>query len=148
MKIFNSQEERMIELKIKPNLKLIHEMKVNGYSDKYIAQALGVSLASFLKAITTSDVVKDVYNDAMMLLVGKLNDVVVKRALGEDGRLDKEGNLLPPDEKLAFKLLEKFDARYKQKIETSNVITIEAIIREAKKKEIEHIEDEEEMLEA
>ena len=56
-------------------------------------------------------------------------NIVVKRALGEDGLVDKEGNALPPDHNLAFRLLEKIDPRFRNKEEQRALITIEQVIR-------------------
>ena len=116
MRLFTNQQDLIYETKIKPNIRLIYDMKVNGLSDKYIAQALGITTLMFQKIKDNYPLLKNTYDDAMELLCSQLNDVVVKRALGTDGRVDKDGNLLPPDEKLAFKLLEKFDPRYKTKV--------------------------------
>lgn len=121
-------------------------MKVNGLGDKYIAQALGITTKMFQKLKSDYELLADAYNDAMEILCSQLNDVVVKRALGTDGRVDKDGNLLPADEKLAFKLLEKFDPRYKTKTETQIGISIEEIIRRVNAREVETIAYEEESL--
>lgn len=75
----------------------------------------------------------------------ELTDIVVLRALGKDGRKDKDGNELPPDEKLAFKLLEKLDSRFSVKNEIQQTITIESIIKGiARKRDAELIEENEE----
>lgn len=140
MRLFTNQQDLIYETKIKPNIRLIYDMKVNGLSDKYIAQALGITALMFQKIKDNYPLLKDAYDDAMEILCSQLNDVVVKRALGTDGRVDKDGNLLPPDEKLAFKLLEKFDPRYKTKSETQIGITIEELIRQVNNRTVEAIE--------
>ena len=142
MRLFTNQQDLIYETKIKPNIKMIYDMKVNGLSDKYIAQALGITTLMFQKIKDNYPLLKDTYDDAMELLCSQLNDVVVKRALGTDGRVDKDGNLMPPDEKMAFKLLEKFDPRYKTKSETQIGITIEELIRQVNNRTTEEIEQE------
>lgn len=139
MKLFDGRDDMLIETKIKPNIKVIYEMKIKGLSDKYISQALGIPEVTFVRLIEKSELLKDTYQDALMIFSSKLNDVVIGRALGTDGRTDKDGNLLPPDEKLAFKLLEKFDPRFSSKVEIKETVSIEMIIRqiaEGKNKEI------------
>lgn len=142
MRLFTNQQDLIYETKIKPKIKMIYDMKVNGLSDKYIAQALGITTLMFQKIKDNYPLLKNTYDDAMELLCSQLNDVVVKRALGTDGRVDKDGNLLPPDEKLAFRLLEKFDPRYKTKSETQIGITIEELIRQVNNRTTEAIEQE------
>ena len=142
MRLFTNQQDLIYETKIKPKIKMIYDMKVNGLSDKYIAKALGITTLMFQKIKDNYPLLKNTYDDAMELLCSQLNDVVVKRALGTDGRVDKDGNLLPPDEKLAFRLLEKFDPRYKTKSETQIGITIEELIRQVNNRTTEAIEQE------
>lgn len=143
MNIYSDRENLIIEAKIKPNLKLIYDMKVRGLSDKYIAKALGISLKEFLRVKETYELLNDTYNDAMEILASELTDIVVGRALGKDGRKDKDGNPLPPDEKLAFKVLEKIDSRFSSKQEVKQTVTIESFIRSIAKKQQEVIEMEE-----
>lgn len=133
------KKDYIIEHKIKPNLKKIHDLKVRGLKDKYIAQALGITLKEFLLAKENYEVLNDTYNDAMELFCSELTDIVVNRALGIDGRLDKDGELLPPDEKLAFRLLEKLDSRFSVKSEVKQTITIESIIKGLSNKKKEEI---------
>lgn len=129
MRMYSGRESDIIEKVIKPNLKLIHQLKIKGLKDKYIAQALGISVKEFLSVKESYEVLNDVYNDAMEILCSQLTDIVVSRALGQDGRVDKDGNPLPPDEKLAFKLLEKLDGRFANKQEIKQTFTIESIIK-------------------
>lgn len=145
MNLYSDRQSLIIETKIKPNIKLIHDMKIRGLKDKYIAQALGISVKEFLEVKDSYELLNDTYNDAMEIFCAELTDIVVLRALGKDGRKDKEGNELPPDEKLAFKLLEKLDSRFSVKNEIKQTITIESIIKGiAKKREEELIEDSDE----
>jgi hypothetical protein len=144
MNLYSDNISYVIEEKIKPNIKLIHDMKIRGLKDKYIAQALGISLKSFNEAKERYDVLKDTYDDAMEIFCAELTDIVVLRALGQDGRKDKDGNLLPADEKLAFKLLEKLDPRFSFKGEIKQTVTIENIIKEITNKRNSEIELEEE----
>lgn len=141
MKIYSSREEQVIENHIKPNLKLIHKMKIKGIKDKYIAQAIGISLHEFNKAKEKSEAFKDVYDDAMMILCAELTDIVVSRATGKDKKKDKEGNLLGPDATLAYKLLKDLDPRFRQVGEIKNTITIETIIKEISAKRNKEIDD-------
>jgi hypothetical protein len=90
------------------------------------------------------ELLNDTYNDAMEIFCAELTDIVVLRALGQDGRKDKDGNLLPADEKLAFKLLEKLDPRFSFKGEIKQTVTIENIIKEITNKRNSEIELEEE----
>lgn len=149
VKIYKDKNELIIETKIKPNIKLIYDMKVRGLKDKYIAQALGISVADFLKAKDGYELLQDTYNDAMHILASELTDIVVLRALGKDGRKDKDGDLMPPDEKLAFKILEKIDDRFSTKKEVLQTVTIETIIksigekRKAQELIVDVVEDEE-----
>ena len=132
--MYTDKETNIIEKIIKPNLKLIHNMKVKNLKDKYIAQVLGITVREFLQVKDSYEVLNDVYNDAMEILSSELTDIVVGRALGTDGRADKDGKILPPDEKLAFKLLEKFDSRFSVKQEIKQTVTIESIIRRISEK--------------
>lgn len=144
MNLYSDNISYVIEEKIKPNIKLIHDMKIRGLKDKYIAQALGISLKSFNEAKERYEVLKDTYDDAMEIFCAELTDIVVLRALGQDGRKDKDGNLMPADEKLAFKLLEKMDPRFSFKGEIKQTITIENIIKGITNKRNSEIELEEE----
>lgn len=144
MKLYTDRQSQIIETTIKPNIKLIHDMKIRGLKDKYIAQALGISVKEFLEVKESYELLNDTYNDAMEIFCAELTDIVVGRALGVDGRVDKDGNKLPPDEKLAFKLLEKLDSRFSVKAEIKQTVTIESIIRGiAEKRNNELIEGEE-----
>ena len=141
MKLYSDRQNYIIETKIKPNIKLIHDMKIRGLKDKYIAQALGIGVKEFLEVKDSYELLNDTYNDAMEIFCAELTDIVVLRALGKDGRKDKDGNDLPADEKLAFKLLEKLDSRFSVKNEIKQTITIESIIKGiAKKRDEELIE--------
>ena len=134
--MYTDKQTQIVETKIKPNIKMIHDMKVRGLKDKYISQALGISVREFLEVKESYELLKDTYNDAMEIFCAELTDIVVARALGVDGRLDKDGTKLPPDEKLAFKLLEKLDSRFSVKAEIKQTLTIESIIKGiAEKKE-------------
>lgn len=149
MKLYSDRQNYIIETKIKPNIKLIHDMKIRGLKDKYIAQALGIGVKEFLEVKDSYELLNDTYNDAMEIFCAELTDIVVLRALGKDGRKDKDGNDLPADEKLAFKLLEKLDSRFSVKNEIKQTITIESIIKGIAKKRdealIEVSDDEEEI---
>lgn len=147
MKLYTNRKDQIIEENIKPNLRLIYDMKIRGLKDKYIAQAVGISVKEFLEAKESYEVLKDTYDDAMSILTSKLTDIVVLRALGVDGRVDKEGNLMPADEKLAFKLLEKLDSRFSSKQEIMQTITIENVIKSIArgKEKIEEGEEEDDV---
>lgn len=130
MKLYETQFEQIIETKIKPNLKVIYNLKIQNVKDKYIAQALGISVKDFQKALEVNEDVKEIYEDAMMILVSNLRDIVFSRALGTDGKTDKDGNLLGPDAELAFKILGKLDNTFANKVEVKETLTIEHVIRE------------------
>ena len=115
--------------KMRGRVKEIYDLKVQGYTDRNIAKCLGVSYPSFSHAIQIEGVVKDIYESAMEILAGKLMNVVVGRALGTDGRVDKDGEPIPADSNLAMRLLEKIDPRFRQKEEQKVAITIEQVIR-------------------
>lgn len=144
MKLYVDKKTQIIETKIKPNIKLIYDMKIRGLKDKYIAQALGITVKEFLEVKEDYELLNDTYNDAMEIFCGELTDIVVGRALGVDGRVDKDGNALPPDEKLAFKLLEKLDSRFSTKAEIKQTLTIESIIKSIGDKRRIEVEEEEE----
>lgn len=139
--MYSDRQTFIIESKIKPNIKLIHDMKIRGLKDKYIAQALGIGVKEFLEVKDSYELLNDTYNDAMEIFCAELTDIVVLRALGKDGRKDKDGNDLPADEKLAFKLLEKLDSRFSVKNEIQQTITIESIIKGIAKKREEALID-------
>ena len=135
MNIYKDETEMLIETKIKPNIKNIYTMRMQGLSDKHIADALGISVKKFEKLIGESEVLKDAYNSATEIFCAQLFDVVSRRALGTDGRTDKDGNYLPPDHNLAFKLLEKFDNRFTNKQEIKQTFSIEQVIKQISIKE-------------
>lgn len=128
MNVFNTSANTDYET-LRAGVKEIYKLKVQGYTDKNIAKYFGITLNSFRQALEIDGVVKDTYDSAMEILSGKLMNIVVKRALGEDGLVDKEGNALPPDHNLAFRLLEKIDPRFRNKEEQRALITIEQVIR-------------------
>ncbi len=121
--------------RMRGRIKDIYRLKIEGYTDRNIAKFLGVSAAAFAKAISLDGVVKDTYESAMEILVAKLMNVVVARALGTDGRVDKEGEPVPADANLAFRLLEKIDPRFRVKEEKVALITIEQVVKRIKEKE-------------
>lgn len=135
MKIYNNEQERLIETKIKPNLKAIYNMRVKGLKDRHIASFLGISLAQFLKCLEADEVLKEAYQDATLILCSELRDVVIGRALGTDNKVDKDGELLGPDPNLALRVLEKIDPQFsKQDNEVKVTVTVEDIIHELNEK--------------
>ena len=101
MRQFTSDRmDSLINIKIKPNMKAIYNMRVKGLPDRMIAKFLGCSERDFRKAIDESEELQEVYNDATILLCSELRDVVIGRALGKDGKTDKDGNELGPDSNL------------------------------------------------
>lgn len=140
MKIHESQLEQVIETKIKPNMKVLYNLKIQNVKDKYIAEALGISVPMFQKALEVNEEIKEVYQDAMMILISNLRDIVFSRALGTDGKRDKDGNLLGPDAELAFKLLGKLDEQFSNKVELKETLTIEHVIRQISEKKRAQIE--------
>lgn len=126
--------------KLRGGVREIYRLKLEGYTDKNIAKYFGISIGAFQNAIEIDGVVKDTYDSAMEILCAKLMNVVMNRALGTDGATDKEGNPIPPDHNLAFRLLEKIDPRFRQKEEKRAIITIEQVIREVSAKKGEVVE--------
>lgn len=134
MKMYESELERVIEAKIKPNLKSVYKLRTHGLTDKYIAKYLGISYHMFMKALEAFEPLKEIYDDATLLLASQLRQTVINRALGEDGKVDKDGNPVGPDANLAFKLLEKFDPAFSKK-ETVNIeVTVEDVIKKISRK--------------
>jgi hypothetical protein len=142
MRQFTSDRmDSLINIKIKPNMKAIYNMRVKGLPDRMIAKFLGCSERDFRKAIDESEELQEVYNDATILLCSELRDVVIGRALGKDGKTDKDGNELGPDSNLAMRVLEKIDPQFSKKEETNvMVVTVEDIIRELNEKRRQEIE--------
>lgn len=124
----------VIETKIKPNLKAIYNMRIKGLRDKHIAQFLGISNAMFQKALNNDENLKGIYNDATVLLCSELRDVAISRALGTDGKTDKDGIEVGPDANLAVRLLEKLDPAFSKKEEVTINITVEDIIKQLNEK--------------
>lgn len=141
MKLYSNELERIIETKIKPNLKVIYNMRIKGLKDKQIAKYLGISVAMFEKAIDQDESVGDVYNDATLLLCSELRNVAINRALGTDGKVDGNGNEVGPDATLAIRLLEKLDPQFSKKEEVVVNVTIEDIISKLNMKRREEIEN-------
>jgi len=142
MRQFTSDRmDSLINIKIKPNMKAIYNMRVKGLPDRMIAKFLGCSERDFRKAIDECEELQEVYNDATILLCSELRDVVIGRALGKDGKTDKDGNELGPDSNLAMRVLEKIDPQFSKKEETNvMVVTVEDIIRELNEKRRQEIE--------
>ena len=146
MKIYMSELEVAIENKIKPNLRLIYEMKIKGLKDKHMAAALGISSKIFAAALDSYGEMKEVYEDAMTLLCSRLREVVIERALGTDGRTDRDGNLIGGDANLALRVLEKIDPTFANKEqEVKVVMSVEEVIRELNARRREEIEKQKEI---
>jgi hypothetical protein len=147
MKIYANELERIVETKIKPNLKSIYNMRIKGLKDRHIAQFLGISLHQFLQALESEPILKDAYNDATLILSSELRNVVISRALGTDNKLDKDGMPVGPDANLALRVLEKIDPEFsKQKEEVKVVISVEDVIHELNEKRRLEIEKKEELI--
>lgn len=146
MKIYTNEIELAIETKIKPNMKRIYEMKVQGYTDRQIARVLGISVRTFMKVVEEYEELGEIYESAVQILCSKLREVAITRALGTDGKVDREGNEVGPDANLAMRLLEKLDPQFSRTKEDSTVsVTVEHIIKEINnKRRLEHEEKEEE----
>lgn len=134
MKIYENELERVIETKIKPNLKTIYNMRIKGLKDKQISKFLGISNHLFLRALEQEETLQDVYHDATLLLCSELRNVAISRALGTDGKLDANGNEVGPDANLAIRLLEKIDPQFSKKEEVVVNITVEDIIKQLNEK--------------
>jgi hypothetical protein len=147
MKIYTNELEKVVETKIKPNLKVIYNMRIKGLKDKQIAKYLGITTAMFEKAIENDENVADVYNDATLLLCSELRNVAITRALGTDGKVDANGNEVGPDANLAIRLLEKMDPVFSKKEEVTINITVEDVIRQLNDKRRSEIQMQQEILE-
>lgn len=134
MKIYSNELERVIELKIKPNLKTIYNMRIKGLKDKQISKFLGISNKMFEHALEQEETLQDVYHDATLLLCSELRNVAISRALGTDGRIDTSGNEIGPDANLAMRLLEKIDPQFSKKEDIIVNITVEDIIKQLNEK--------------
>lgn len=134
MKIYSNELEKVIETKIKPNLKTIYNMRIKGLKDKQISKFLGISNAMFERALEQEETLQDVYHDATLLLCSELRNVAINRALGTDGKMDKDGNEVGPDANLAIRLLEKIDPQFSKQEEVTINITVEDIIKQLNEK--------------
>lgn len=134
MKIYSNELEKVIETKIKPNLKTIYNMRIKGLKDKQISKFLGISTAMFERALEQEETLQDVYHDATLLLCSELRNVAINRALGTDGKIDKDGNEVGPDANLAIRLLEKIDPQFSKNEEVTINITVEDIIKQLNEK--------------
>jgi len=145
MKLYEKRRDTIIETKIKPNLKLIYQLRIQGFRDSHIARVLGISVSLFTEILAECTELKDAYEDATLILCSKLRDVAISRALGTDGKKDKDGGLLGPDANLALRILEKIDPQYSSKQQHMDVnVTVEHIIHEInEKRRIEEKEVEE-----
>lgn len=147
MKLYANELEKVIETKIKPNLKVIYNMRIKGLKDKHISKFLGITNDMFLKAIANDETVSEVYEDATMLLCSELRNVAISRALGTDGKVDMNGNEIGPDASLAVRLLEKLDPQFSKKEEVTINITVEDVIRQLNEQRREEIEMQRELIE-
>lgn len=146
MKLYQNELERVIETKIKPNLKVIYNMRIKGLKDKQIAKFLGITTEMFMKAVDNDEAVGDVYHDATLLLCSELRNVAISRALGTDGKTDINGNEVGPDATLAVRLLEKLDPQFSKKEEVTINITVEDVIRQLNEKRRNEIEMQKELI--
>ncbi len=140
MKLYTNELDMVIESKIKPNLKKIYDLKIRGLKDKHIASSLGITTKQFIEAMDLSPELKDVYEDAMMLLCSKLREVAIERALGMDGKVDKDGIPVGADANLAVRLLEKLDPAFQKKQEVEVHVTVEHVIHAISEKRREEEE--------
>lgn len=122
-------------------------MRIKGLKDKQIAKFLGISVNMFERAIGEDEVVGDVYHDATLLLCSELRNVAISRALGTDGKVDKDGHEVGPDANLALRLLEKIDPQYSKKEEVVVNVSIEDVIRQLNEKRREDLEMKESIVE-
>jgi hypothetical protein len=147
MKIYANEIERIIETKIKPNLKAIYNFRIKGLKDRHIAQFLGISLHQFLQALEQETTLQEAYNDATLILCSELRNVAIQRALGTDGKTDKDGNEIGPDANLAVRLLEKIDPQFSTKgEEVKVVISVEDVIHQLNEKRRMELEKKDEII--
>jgi predicted DNA-binding antitoxin AbrB/MazE fold protein len=100
----------------------------------------------FQRALEQEKTLNDVYNDATVLLCSELRNVAIQRALGSDGKTDKDGNEVGPDANLALRLLEKLDPQFSRGEEVKVVVSVEDIIHELNKKRQMENEKKEEII--
>jgi hypothetical protein len=147
MKIYANEVERIIETKIKPNLKAIYNFRIKGLKDRHIAQFLGISLHQFLQALEQETTLQEAYNDATLILCSELRNVAIQRALGTDGKIDKDGNEIGPDANLAVRLLEKIDPQFSTKGEAVKVvISVDDVIHQLNEKRRMELEKKDEII--
>lgn len=125
--------DKNYEIKIKPFLVQIVELRKKGFETRHIAKALDVPIKDFEGALDRYDDFNYAYQEATQHLIADLSGVVFGRATGTDGRCDKDGNPLPPDEKLALELLKALDPRFRPKKENTYTFRIENVIDEVEK---------------
>ncbi len=148
MKIYNNEIERIIETKIKPNLKIIYNLRIKGLKDRHISKYLGISLGQFLQCLEAEPLLKEAYDDATLILCSELRDVVIGRALGTDNKTNGEGELIGPDANLALRVLEKIDPQFsKQDNDVKVVVSVEEVIHQLNEKRRSEIEKKEEVIE-
>lgn len=143
MKIYNDEIDLVIETKLKPKLKMLYDLRVRGFKDYQIADYLGISRPKFNEALARSQVVRETYDDATQFLCSQLRNVVVNRALGTDGKTDKDGNEIGADANLALRILEKLDPEFKnsQDVHIDMGMTIEQVIHALAEKKKQEVED-------
>jgi len=141
MNLYTSAVELAIENKIKPNLQLIYRMKTQGLKDRHIAAALGIATKTFGEALEMYEELKEIYDDAQILLCSRLRAVAIDRALGLDGKRDKDGMLIGPDANLAVRLLEKLDPSFGDTKIVDVHITVEEVVHQLNAKRRAELEE-------
>ena len=140
--IYNDKIDRIIEETIKPNLKQIIEMKFYNLPDRQIARAYNITHGELMECVNRFDTLREQFEDANRIMNAKLRKVVIERALGTDGREDKDGYMVPANENLAFKILEKTDVDFKPSMKTTVEFRVEDIIKKVSNERKEKIEAE------
>lgn len=141
MEFYTNKMDLLINGKIKPNLKAIYNLRIKGMKDKHIAKFLGCSEKQFLKAMEECEELKEVYEDATLLLCSEMRNVVISRALGKDGKLDSNGREVGPDANLALRVLEKLDPAFSKKEEITVELRVEDYIKALNRERRANIEE-------
>ena len=141
MEFYTNKMDLLINGKIKPNLKAIYNLRIKGMKDKQIAKFLGCSEKQFLKAMEECEELKEVYEDATLLLCSEMRNVVISRALGKDGKLDSNGREVGPDANLALRVLEKLDPAFSKKEEITVELRVEDYIKALNRERRANIEE-------
>lgn len=107
--------------KIIQNIKIVKIMKSSKYTDKEIANYLGISVKDMIEAIESDDYIKEIYNQAQEKLANDIEKMFLENVVSQ---------LEEGDTTDAKWLLERTTAKYSKKDQVEvNVKSIDDIIR-------------------